>query len=85
MQTIATGLNRRRSSRCVGHYGVRQYRTDVADEMTEAAGINFMSAIGPKRTYRVAPHMSAFGVKRTYPFALQMSAYDPKRTSVCGR
>jgi peroxiredoxin len=24
MQTIATGLNRRRSSRCVGHYGASQ-------------------------------------------------------------
>src|SRR5215510_7570998 len=49
-----------------------------------------MSASGPKRTYRVAPHMSALGghdpvrksallsllgVKRTTLFAAQMSAY----------
>jgi hypothetical protein len=30
------------------------------------AGIWAMSAIGTKRTLRVAPHMSAFGVKRTW-------------------
>src|SRR5262245_8802198 len=39
-----------------------------------------MSALGPKRTSLVAPHMSAFGVKRTCRFALHMSAFDPKRT-----
>ena len=39
-----------------------------------------MSAIGPKRTCRVALHMSAFGVRADMPFALKMSAYDPKRT-----
>ena len=40
-----------------------------------------MSAIGTKRTSRIAPHMSFSGVKRTCLFALHMSAYDPKRTS----
>jgi hypothetical protein len=41
-----------------------------------------MSAIGTKRTYRVALHMSAFDPKRTWSFAVQMSANDPKRTSL---
>ena len=40
-----------------------------------------MSAIGTKRTYRVALHMSAFGGKADIAFAhAVMSAYDPKRT-----
>ena len=39
-----------------------------------------VSAIGTKRTYRVALHMSAIGVKQTSLSALQMSAYDPKQT-----
>jgi len=40
-----------------------------------------MSAIGPKRTSLVAPHMSAFGGKADIcRFALHMSAFDPKRT-----
>ena len=40
-----------------------------------------ISAIGTKRTCRVALHMSAFGGKADMPFALHMSAFDPKRTS----
>ena len=40
-----------------------------------------MSAIGTKRTYRVALHMSASGGKRTSMFGAVMSAFDPKRTS----
>jgi hypothetical protein len=33
MQTIATDLNRRRSSRYVGHYGASRYRIDVGDRV----------------------------------------------------
>ena len=40
-----------------------------------------MSAIGTKRTCRVALQMSAFGVKRTSHRQTPMSAFDPKRTS----
>ena len=36
-----------------------------------------MSAIGTKRTYRVALHMSAFGGKADMTFAARMSAFDP--------
>jgi hypothetical protein len=32
MQTIATGLNRRKSSRYVGHYGANRYRIDLGDK-----------------------------------------------------
>ena len=40
-----------------------------------------MSAIGTKRTCRVALHMSAFGGKADMPLCRQVSAFDPKRTS----
>ena len=33
MQTIATDLNRSRLLQCAGHYGARQSRIDVADEL----------------------------------------------------
>jgi hypothetical protein len=46
MQTIATGLNRRRSSRCAGHYGAGS-NADVTDEVIEVAGIGLViSAFG---------------------------------------
>jgi len=35
-----------------------------------------MSAIGPKRTSLVAPHMSAFGGEADITLTLKMSAYD---------
>jgi hypothetical protein len=35
MQTIATDLNRSRLLQCAGHYGARQSRIDVADEVIE--------------------------------------------------
>jgi hypothetical protein len=52
-----------------------------------------MSALGPKRTSLIAPHMFAFGVRADMAFCgislsrsllgvKRMSAYDPKRTSV---
>ena len=41
-----------------------------------------MSAIGTKRTCRVALHMSAFGGKADIAFGRKMSANDPKRTLV---
>ena len=50
-----------------------------AETIPDTAGFR-MSAIGTKRTYRVALHMSAFRGKRTCAVALQMSANDPKRT-----
>jgi ABC-type uncharacterized transport system substrate-binding protein len=40
-----------------------------------------MSAIGPKRTSLVAPHMSALGGKADMAIAAHMSAFGPKRTS----
>ena len=39
-----------------------------------------MSAIGTKRTFRVALHMSAFGGKADMPLCAANVAYDPKRT-----
>ena len=41
-----------------------------------------MSAIGTKRTLRVACTCPLLGVKQTSLFVLQMSAFDPKRTYV---
>ena len=36
-----------------------------------------MSAIGTKRTYRVAPHMSAFGGKADMARAMQNARFKP--------
>jgi hypothetical protein len=47
---------------------------------SSSTDVSLMSAIGTKRTCRVALHMSAFGVKRTWLPRRKMSAYDPKRT-----